>query len=183
MGNEWDMHSASAFIKELKSLNIPFKLHELHGIIDAIYWADHRLLGLKSQSQIPHLDLGRIRVIVHDTTFAVVHLKSGYEKFSVLATIEPGGHSRVLVCGVSVSDNHLYFDKMLELFLEVYPMIPKDVVVMSDEDMSFINSCKTKLGKEYYQMICAWHKLANWRRKRVLRKLRGTKQSQEQSKQ
>jgi len=58
----------------------------------------------------------------------------------VLATVERTGCSQVLITGVSMSENHKYFNAMLGLFKTVYPDIAgqEKLLVFSDEDRAFI---------------------------------------------
>jgi hypothetical protein len=148
-------------IARLKKNGIPYDtyVHPTTGVIMAIYWCDPKLIT--DTDALIHINM-----IVHDTTFGVVASASGYEKFTVIASVEPGGRSQVMLCGVAVSDRHEYFAVALGLWRRVYNISPPLLVVVSDEDRAFIRACNEVLT-DFMTLICTWHKVKNVRKPRA----------------
>ena len=82
---------------------------------------------------------------------------SGFSRVACLATVEEGGESQILISGTCVSDNQLYFDVMLDLFKQEFPEISgsPELMVFSDEDLSFLNAVSAKLPQAK-RFICLY---------------------------
>ena len=155
----YKLHSIESFIEKLKSRKLDYEVYVKDGIVEAIYWTNPVL--------VEGLDQDSVNVIVHDTSFGIVNALCGYEKFSVLASVEKCGDSHQLVNGLSISDKHEYFEVMLKLFKRTYPTIAKHprLGVMSDEDKAFLKAVDNELPHAN-KSICLWHKKRNFAKSR-----------------
>jgi hypothetical protein len=158
------LHDVNELILDLEKKKIPYEtyVHPITKEIMAIYWCDPSLIT--DEEALIHINM-----IVHDTTFGIVAPMSGYEKYSTIATVEPGGRSQVLLNGISKSDRHEYFLVMLKLLMRVYKFRPKLLIVVSDEDRAFIKACSMTLKAfmKFMTLICTWHKAKNVRKPRA----------------
>jgi hypothetical protein len=154
------IHCVDALIEQLVAQNFRHKFFLRDEVVEAIYWVDPGLIARQD-------DADTASIIVHDTSFGIVDPKSGYEKLSILATMERAGRSQILLCGVSVSDRTEYFTVMLDLLKEAYPQLAQNerLVVFSDEDTAFLNATKSCLPNAH-QFICMWHKKRNVSKRR-----------------
>jgi hypothetical protein len=152
--NATSLHSVDKMIEYLTEEKIPFRLYEREGVVEAMYWADAKLLGGKPVNA---------RMAVHDTSFGIVDAKAGFEKFSVLATIQPDGQSQILVSGVSISDRIDFFTTMLEFLKDTYSAFANqpNLLMFSDEDRAFINATQSTLPNAR-TIVCSWHKKKNF---------------------
>lgn len=158
-----ELNRASKFIAMCEERKYPHKVYMNGENVEAIFWVDWRLIVDKDY-------LPNVNMVVCDSSFGIVKLVSGMEKFQMMVTCESDGRSQPLVCGFSVSDHSKYFNVMWDLFDEVFGELitPEVLIIVSDEDRAFLKSCRESLGKrcKYQNLICIWHKCRNVRKVR-----------------
>jgi hypothetical protein len=145
---------------------IPYEVvRDADGVIECLYMASPEFICSPET-------VCRIRIMTHDTTFAFVDPKSGYERVSFFASVEPGGVSQPLIVGFSKSDHSLYFAALLRLFLRVFGHLivlskEQPLLIVSDEDRAWIKACVEVFGKDsYLTAVCTWHKAKSFLKKR-----------------
>jgi hypothetical protein len=142
-------------IARLEREQIDYETVEADRVVNAIWWADPRTI----------VDMPAVRrsnAHCHDLSHGFIDPIAGYSQFGVLATVEPGNRTQILICGVAVNANSIYFDAMWKLYKRVFGLIirPKRLLVISDEDAAFLKSTRECMPGAL-QKICDWHKGRN----------------------
>jgi hypothetical protein len=158
-------NSVENLLDKLALLGIEYKVVYSaldQAIVDAVYWVDKKIHNVER--------VKKSHIIVHDTSFGVVNPISGFQKISILATVEHDGNSQILVTGISVSDTEHVFRGMLQLLKDEFnSLCSKRLFIYSDEDRAFLNACAKELP-DARNFICLWHKKKNFKKPRRLRK-------------
>jgi hypothetical protein len=145
-----ELNSVTELMKKLDKEGIPYMIYppidpnHPKGTplprVEAIFFADKRTVTNRRR-------VNRCNKLVSDTSWHIVSELSGFTRVACLATVEEGGVSQILISGMCISDNQLYFDVMLDLLKQEFPETTQnpELMVFSDEDLSFLNAVSAKL--------------------------------------